>query len=91
MSHGHFMEICSRCGNVVNQCRCMGPKEVRHVDGCYKCNASARQEIKVAEQTPTNSDYAAALRVIEDISRTEMVTHSTSIVRIINERLNAGK
>jgi hypothetical protein len=46
--------------------------------------------VVLAQQT-TNSDYAAALRVIEDICSNEMVSSAVSVVRVINVRLNAAK
>lgn len=41
--------------------------------------------------TTTNSDYAAALRVIKEISKEENVALVVSIERIIEERLNSAK
>ena len=48
-----------------------------------------RLKIKESAKRSTNSRYATALEVINDICKTEMVTHSASIIRIINERLHA--
>jgi|GEM_PF-4918966 len=57
------------------------------LEDCWNAAIKTAEALKPSH----NSDYAAALRVIEDICRTEMVTHANSIVRIINERLNPAK
>lgn len=34
---GHSRIECSRCGTLVAQCRCMGPKPTEYVNGCDAC------------------------------------------------------
>jgi hypothetical protein len=34
----HYKIICSKCGDVISQCRCMGPKEIRY-SVCDRCSA----------------------------------------------------
>jgi hypothetical protein len=38
---GHHRIECSRCGSVVAQCRCIGPKPVSYQEGCDECPPSA--------------------------------------------------
>jgi hypothetical protein len=75
MEHnGHFMKVCSNCGNVVAQCRCMGPKEIIHVDRCDKCNRSAAdpapQQSVIADRpahgTESRNKYSEALLVYKE-------------------------
>ena len=43
MSHGHFKKVCRKCGAVIAQCRCIGPKTVEYgiCEKCAQKNASA--------------------------------------------------
>jgi hypothetical protein len=65
-------------------------------DGGYPCdgkaNGAARQEINEAEQTPTNSDYAAALRVVDEwkISH-DKLQRQVSFPAFCEKRLHSAK
>ena len=48
LHEGHGRVICSHCGSVVAQCRCVGTKPTSYQDGCEQCPVPLDQDVAAA-------------------------------------------
>lgn len=45
MSHGHFITICSTCGGIISQCRCMSNDKIKKYAVCNQCQQKEVDEL----------------------------------------------
>ena len=43
MSIGHYIVKCSKCGDVIQQCRCADPDKTVTYELCYDCRVKERE------------------------------------------------
>jgi hypothetical protein len=47
----HHIFKCMKCERVTGQCRCPGPKTVRWVETCYKCELEKKDDLPDRKST----------------------------------------
>lgn len=59
--HGHFKEVCTECGTIVAQCRCLHPWKYVKKTICSECKEKEEIKKKVDESTAKISTEIARM------------------------------